>query len=58
MNTVRHISLTFARLADRMMGQEVERAGIAKERGHGSDLAAVTQAHYARQGVSPLGFGR
>ncbi len=58
MTIIRSISSAFSRLSDQMMGQDVERASLAKEHGTGSDFAAVAQVHSASQGVSPLGFGR
>ena len=59
MSTIRHISLIFSRLADRMQGQDAERidATVAGKR-LGSKFASLAHSHAGHQGITPLGLGR
>lgn len=58
MTALRTLSASLTRLSERMMGQDIERASLAREHGTGTNLAAIAQAHFSRQGVTPLGYGR
>lgn len=58
MTTLRSISASLSRLSERMMGQDSERTSLAPEHGTGTNLAAISQTHFSRQGVTPLGYGR
>lgn len=57
MKKIKALNEIMKRLADRMIGQDVERHNNVENFRAGGDFAAVSQIHHS-QGITPLGFGR